>query len=386
MIKTRSTKSCYVFLPFSTRFGGIERLILMLGKHEIFESVSLRMMCFNTEIEFETLSAGRIAIDRIECERNPVAEARAMKRFMRHMGIPSSRVLVLETVGALYASVAMRSGYSMHISDPPSLLPTDRTRHSFSYTRKRKPFQRVTRCHACVAEIKHQIVRRGVRKAAKLLTMTQRNREELEQLYGKNADVIYHGIELPEKMLVRSRSGDTPVRFLSVSRLERNKNLDTTIRAFGTLTRTGSLTPDSWHLTIVGEGSVRQELENLALAERVGKNVTFTGFLPDSRLEEAFSESDIFLMPARQGFGLPGMESLARGLLLVVNRDSGVSELYPSSPWVNLVTDLDHDLCEAIEKSVREIRSGEPSKWDPPRIISRTEWSNEILEACDWLP
>jgi glycosyltransferase involved in cell wall biosynthesis len=68
-------------------------------------------------------------------------------------------------------------------------------------------------------------------------------------------------------------------------------------------------------LTVVGDGSYRQELEQLA----EGINVRFEGF--QSRPAKYYAEADIFVMPSLgpEGFGIVTMEAMAYSLPCLIS-------------------------------------------------------------------
>ena len=98
-----------------------------------------------------------------------------------------------------------------------------------------------------------------------------------------------------------------PAHVLFVGRLERYKGLYLLLDALRG-------TPDV-RLTVVGDGSYRQELERLA----EGIDVRFEGF--QRHPAAYYSEADIFVMPSLgpEGFGIVTMEAMAHGLPCVIS-------------------------------------------------------------------
>jgi glycosyltransferase involved in cell wall biosynthesis len=92
------------------------------------------------------------------------------------------------------------------------------------------------------------------------------------------------------------------VNLLYVGRLERYKGLQLILAALRSL-------PDA-RLTVLGDGSYREELERLS----EGMNVRFDGYR--SNLENYYAEADIFIMPSLGPEGLPmvSIEAMAHGL------------------------------------------------------------------------
>ena len=85
---------------------------------------------------------------------------------------------------------------------------------------------------------------------------------------------------------------------------------------------------------VVGEGSLRSELEALARAEGVADWVTFTGSVADEARDAWLDKSDVFVMPSRlvpgslggEGFGIVYLEAGAHGLPCVAANVGGSTD------------------------------------------------------------
>ena len=98
-----------------------------------------------------------------------------------------------------------------------------------------------------------------------------------------------------------------PARLLYVGRLERYKGLYLLLEALRGISNVA--------LTVVGDGSYRKELEQLA----EGINVRFEGFQSDPA--QYYQETDIFVMPSLgpEGFGIVTMEAMAHGVPCLIS-------------------------------------------------------------------
>jgi glycosyltransferase involved in cell wall biosynthesis len=77
-----------------------------------------------------------------------------------------------------------------------------------------------------------------------------------------------------------------------------------------------------------GDGEERNELINLAANLGISKNVIFTGFIRGKRLRDIYSISDIFVMSSiSEPFGLTALEAAHHGDVLILTKQSGVSEV-----------------------------------------------------------
>jgi glycosyltransferase involved in cell wall biosynthesis len=89
---------------------------------------------------------------------------------------------------------------------------------------------------------------------------------------------------------------------------ERQKGFDHTIEAVALLAKEGL----EFSLAIVGDGSDRRRLEELASAQGVASRVVFRGRLDDEALKTCYRRCDVFILPsAQEGFGIVYLEAMA---------------------------------------------------------------------------
>ena len=81
-----------------------------------------------------------------------------------------------------------------------------------------------------------------------------------------------------------------------------------------------------------GDGEERNELIELAANLGISKNVLFTGFIRGKQLRDIYSISDIFVMSSvSEPFGLTALEAAHHGNVLILTKQSGVSEVLHSA-------------------------------------------------------
>ena len=77
-----------------------------------------------------------------------------------------------------------------------------------------------------------------------------------------------------------------------------------------------------------GDGEDRNELIELAANLGISKNAIFTGFIRGKRLRDIYSITDIFVMSSiSEPFGLTALEAAHHGDVLILTKQSGVSEI-----------------------------------------------------------
>lgn len=111
----------------------------------------------------------------------------------------------------------------------------------------------------------------------------------------------------------------SPLRLLSIGRLEKQKGFDLLLRAC-------ALVRNPWTLTIVGAGSQLSSLEALTEELAITDRVQFYG-TTDS-VPEVFEAHDVFVLASRwEGLGLVVMEAMTAGRPVIASRTGGITEL-----------------------------------------------------------
>lgn len=109
------------------------------------------------------------------------------------------------------------------------------------------------------------------------------------------------------------------IKILTVARLEREKDLETAIKAFQKLIERGI----DATFTIVGDGSERKTLEVLTDSLGIGEKVKFLGW--QNNLEEYYQDADVYVSTSLyEGYGMSIVEAASFGLALVIS-DTGVA-------------------------------------------------------------
>jgi phosphatidylinositol alpha-1,6-mannosyltransferase len=178
--------------------------------------------------------------------------------------------------------------------------------------------------------------RRAFAAADGIVAVSRFTQDTLTRGFGVPAskiELVSNGVDLT-RFVPRPRSADLVVRYglegrpvlLTVSRLYARKGMDRVIESLPAVLQQF---PDLVYL-IVGEGSYRPTLENLVAFHGLGRNVIFTGAVPDYELTEHYSLGDVFIMANREmpdgeteGFGLVFLEANACGLPVIAGRAGG---------------------------------------------------------------
>jgi glycosyltransferase involved in cell wall biosynthesis len=168
-----------------------------------------------------------------------------------------------------------------------------------------------------------------------------------------SGEFVFSDVQLTEDLMTTPRTIEdfrhTPMRILSVGRLEREKGHRFLIDAADQLRRDH---PDGWHIRIVGPGSQLEPLRQQVRSLRLENYVEVLG--PVKYGQELFGHydwADLFVLPSlTEGMPRALIEAMARGLPAIGSRTGGIVELL-SAP--QLVTPGRGDLLkQAIAKRI----------------------------------
>lgn len=370
-----------IFSPFLGAFGGVERLILAICRHLHERDRAVEVLCFQDTLGLAAHAPWPVKVRQLRPPRASTIEAWALAKYFR-ASVSELPMLAFDLKGAFY-SAASPKPFVLHLTDPPSLLPADISRRAIDVLAGPLEWASVPR-----RMLVHRVNRLGVRKAQSVITMTNAIAREVSALYGVSSKVLRPGAPIDIGAHTRlPRRAAQPVRLLSVSRLEPSKRIDWILNALSRLMTARADGGDMpWQLDIVGDGPDRERLRHLASNLKLESVVTFHGVVDQRSLEKCYTDADIFLMPARQGYGLPALEALARGTAAIVHQDSGVSEVLRDSPWVNIVRAPDgSDLADAISGMASRVTRNELQSQARPTLPTETGWAESMCQACGWL-
>ena len=122
--------------------------------------------------------------------------------------------------------------------------------------------------------------------------------------------------------------------FITIARLEKEKNIDVVIKAFLKIKENGD------KLIVVGNGSELKNLKELAFGE---ESILFTCFVPNAELNNYLGKSDCVIISSDYEAGpLTGIEAMAAGKIIISAKIGAMPERIPENEfWFsNTVGDL----------------------------------------------
>lgn len=154
---------------------------------------------------------------------------------------------------------------------------------------------------------------------------------------------------------------------LTISRLTRQKNIDTLLDALALLRARGF---DAC-LTIIGDGDQRADLEAKTRAAGLEPFVQFLGMRPQTDLPDYYAGCDCFVLPSvHEGMGLVLAEALFCGAPVVATASGGITDIVRDGETGLLFPAGDASaLADALEKYARD-----------PRLAARL-----AEQGCAWV-
>lgn len=170
---------------------------------------------------------------------------------------------------------------------------------------------------------------------------------------------------------------ENSLSFVTVSRLSRQKNIETALRAMAILMAERI----EFTYTIIGDGEDRQRLEKLSFSLGLTERVFFSGSLPRKSIPGVLSKNDVFILPSiREGFGISAVEAMLSGLVVVCAKSGALQFIVEDGKTGFLFDPLSHKDCArvlrmvSIENDFARAVASEGRK----KAVARFSFSNQI--------
>ena len=367
-----------IFQPEFVEFGGEERVILSLSRELHAQGKPHSVLCYWDHINFSSYASWPIKVYQLNPGSNPINKILSLRRCINYLRQTDSPIPVLFNIQSAYhAGLSVRAPYHLRIPDTYSLLdfkPEGFQEEVLSYLRAAK-----TKVFGIV---RHIATKRGVRRASKFVTNTIALRNEMYQLYGSNAEVIYLG-GFGGVVQYAPKRPASPINLFTVSRLQISKRIDWILHGLAEIKRDAYHYPE-WCLHVAGTGPDLETLQKMSEMLGLSKNVIFHGFVSDDKLKDLYEASHIFLMPAKQGFGLPAIEALYSKLGVVVSDESGVVELLQDTNWATIAKGGKADFVSAIKEMLLRVCESNFYEQPLPDLPTEELWARKIISHFGW--
>jgi len=178
------------------------------------------------------------------------------------------------------------------------------------------------------------VVPRAARRAAKVLAISERTRDDLVELYGIAPEKIVVTPLAHDPAFVPGRNGHEDY-LLFVGAIEPRKN---------PLAAADAATALGRQLVVVGPTK-----DEALAAELRGRGAQLRGYVPKDELVRLYQRAAALVFPSRyEGFGLPLLEAMASGTPVVATPDAALREVAGDAAV------LTHDLVGGLRRALAE--------------------------------
>jgi glycosyltransferase involved in cell wall biosynthesis len=298
--------------------GGLETYVLELTPALLRANPSLRISVLCNPLGRELL-AGQPWVGEVELI-TPRAAVRGLRAFyeLGPLGARAGRLFDVIHSPALTAPLATRAANVVVLADTTWITLPD-----------------LGKGQAATVRLWQAIVPRVARRADRVVAISQASAEDVERhlrVPRERIDVVPlgygtpPGVEPSAAAELRSRLalGDGPI-VLNVAMQKVHKNQLALVRA---LPAVRAAVPDAV-LVLPGAATPYQgELRAEAQRQGVDGAVVFPGYVDDADLEGLYAAASAFVFPSlNEGFGMPVLEAMARGLPVVTSSVSSLPEV-----------------------------------------------------------
>ena len=196
------------------------------------------------------------------------------------------------------------------------------------------------------------------------------NSEGLKKLalktFNTKIDVIYNGVDVDEFKPLKNKKIGKKIKLISTGRLIERKGYNYLIEALKV--------NNNIELTLIGEGNLKKELEDLAKKNKV--NVKFLGRVNHKLISNYLRNADIFILPSlNEGMSNSILEAMACGLPIITTDVGGSKELIKDNGFIVKKADSE-TLKYSIEKFLNNPKLIKQMGNTSKKIAKKMNWNN----------
>jgi glycosyltransferase involved in cell wall biosynthesis len=362
--------SCPIVITEIDEFGGAERSIVALSHWLYQHRRPNHVVTYFDRCELQRYTTHPLQVVQLRPAGGVRSKVAALRDYFRQH--PRPKPLLSGYQPALHATLAGMRGFHVLMHDTPSLF-SDRATRSIAGNLR--------------ISISNRIIGHGLRSGGSTIVTSEYLRSQCRKDFSVEARIARMGGLSATASSTKIRPVTDRLRMLSVSRIEANKRIDWIIRSLADLEKNhpSLSTRIDWQLDIAGKGSLIPSLQELAQKLGVGNRIQFHGFVSDEDLEQLYAAAHLFLMPAVQGYGIPAIESLQRGIPVLLHRESGVSDILLDTPWATVLTGGEEDMTTSLRHAIEGVLQGNHSNVPQPHLPTEAGWAEQVATLCSWI-
>lgn len=219
------------------------------------------------------------------------------------------------------------------------------------------------------------VFRRAVLGSSHIVVPSNTVKNELESYYkikSEKISVIYEGFD--ERIVQKDSVKIDKPYFVSVGNAYPHKNLERLIEAVVALNKNSE---GRVFLAIASARSVFTERLKTLIKKFGAENwIKLIGFVPDDKLGSLFKNSAGFIFPSlSEGFGLPGLEAISSGTLVLASEIPVFREIYDGNALYFNPLDF-----SSIEKTMEDVL-----KMDKSEREAKIEKARQFVKRYSWV-
>jgi glycosyltransferase involved in cell wall biosynthesis len=360
------------------QFGGAERSVIALSRWLYQQHRPNHIVTYIDHCNLAQYATHPMQVFELKPPPGPRKRIADLRHYFRRQPANAPKPLFSGYQPALHATLAGIRGFHTLMHDTPSLFGDEGVRST-------RDKIRIAICN--------RIIGYGLRTGGNTIVTSEYLRSECRKDFNIEAKIARMGGLSPVSgsnngiTIPRIRPAEAQLRMFSVCRIEANKRIDWIIRSLAELERTDAPLSSriDWRLDLAGKGTLIPSLQKMAQDLGIGSRIHFHGFVSDEDLEQLFTQAHLFLMPAVQGYGIPAIESLERGIPVLLHRESGVSDILLDTPWATVLTGGEEHMTHALRSAIDGVIQGRHLAVAQPNLPTEDTWAEQVAGLCGWL-
>ena len=232
------------------------------------------------------------------------------------------------------------------------------------------------------------LLKRSLHNAYALFSTSMCMKEESKKYTQKNIEVVPFGVDTELfRMKDYSVVGRQEIVIGTVKVLEYKYGIDVLIKAFSMLC--DKFPSQNFVLEIIGDGSLKKDLQILAFSLGVEHSVKFRGWVDNQELPRLLRNLDIFVVSSRldsESFGVAAVEAGAVGLPSIVTDVGGLPEVVVDGETGTVVKrNSPKDMSLAMEQLSfnrdKRIAMGTAAR---SRVSKCYDWTSNVDLMCEY--
>ena len=350
--------------------GGAERSVLALSRWLYEHELPNHVVTYIDHVGLAKHAHHPLEVVELRPEMRVSKKVAAMRRYFASQH-EAPKPLMSGYQPALHATLAGMRGFHCLMHDTPSLFE-DAAKLNFRRRLARRVSDTVTGF--------------GLRSGGRTIVTSEYLRAECRREFNVRAEIARMG-GLTSANAFRPRPVTNELRMLSVSRIERNKRIDWMLRALEAMEHDAPALSErvDWQLDVVGKGSAIETMQQLAANLGLAERVHFRGYVSDAELARLYEGTHLFLMPAVQGYGIPAIEALSRGIPVLLHAESGVSDILRRTPWAVVIDGKESAMLTGLRQIVDNTLTGVQLSAPLPDLPTEDDWAARVAQLCNWV-